>query len=557
MQRGRENFEYSPPLIATTVGTPEQDTGVLLAGKPSLKCAAGATGSAFILLPQNLEHAFFYRFAVYVDTFPTATNMGIGRINRATEVTMLEPTLLTTKNLSLWNPIAAANVGSSSPELALKTLYFFEVKLKVPSAGSAEPAWRILNADGSVFHTEQKATQSVGNTAQRRLSVGNVGGHLTGAIHVGLMGINDDEYSADNTYLGATVTAPPAQPIPTKCYWGATMDGDVGILEGTGERGDAPFGGTGNTTWDLFEAHAGRDVGIVQMGNSNWTWSETGPANCLARGAIPFITLASSGSVKEVNEGKKDALITAWAAKAKEFGRPLYARPFWEFNVEGFVDWAWNKFTATEFVEAWKRIVDKVRAAGATNVTFAWCINYISYGANVIDPGPWYPGDAYVDWVAVDGYVSTQAKANYGWTTAFRRFKFSYDRLREIAPSKPIMIAEVAAAETGGSKAEWTEELLAIMPTQFPQIKALVWFNSYIEQEGERIKWPIESTAPATAAFATGIHAPSYVDPDPLQLPLLGKVLPYVPSPDPPSGTGRFWELLYASLGPFAEDDAA
>jgi hypothetical protein len=110
-----------------------------------------------------------------------------------------------------------------------------------------------------------------------------------------------------------------------------------------------------------------------------------------------------------------------------------------------------------------------------------------------------YPGDAYVDWVALDGY---NWGTDYGnrWQTFAEVYTASYKELRQLAPTKPIMIAEIGSQENGGDKAAWIRDALGVqLPTNFPAIKALAWFNWDANDPIQVAS--IESSAAATAAF--------------------------------------------------------
>ncbi len=50
--------------------------------------------------------------------------------------------------------------------------------------------------------------------------------------------------------------------------------------------------------------------------------------------------------------------------------------------------------------------------------------------------------------------------------------------------------------------------MLSELPTAYPKIRGLVWFNR--EAEGEPMDWSIETSSSATKAFATGIQNPAY-----------------------------------------------
>ena len=90
------------------------------------------------------------------------------------------------------------------------------------------------------------------------------------------------------------------------------------------------------------------------------------------------------------------------------------------------------------------------------------------------------------------------------------------------------MIGEVASAEQGGSKAAWiTDALGTELPKNFPQVKAVLWFNWNVLEKGTRWPWEIESSAASQQAFATGINSSYYASGGSFgSLPALSKVEP-------------------------------
>ena len=90
-------------------------------------------------------------------------------------------------------------------------------------------------------------------------------------------------------------------------------------------------------------------------------------------------------------------------------GRPLMLR----FGHEMNGDWyGWSgarnggSLAAPEqFVATWQYVHRRFTSAGATNVTWVWCVNHESVpNASWNVPENYYPGDAYVDWTCADGY---------------------------------------------------------------------------------------------------------------------------------------------------------
>jgi beta-mannanase len=197
--------------------------------------------------------------------------------------------------------------------------------------------------------------------------------------------------------------------------------------------------------------------------------------------------------------GDHDPYIRAWATGAREWGHPLFLRFNWEMN--GWWRFPWseqlNGNQPGEYVRAWRHVHDLFTAAGATNVTWVWCVNIINQETTPL--ASLYPGDNYVDWVAMDGY-------NWGfeyrntWQTFTEIFAPTYAALRQLAPDKPIMIAEVASVEQGGDKAAWIRDALGPqLAARFPAVKAISWFNW--NDDDPALTWPIESSAASAAAF--------------------------------------------------------
>ena len=93
------------------------------------------------------------------------------------------------------------------------------------------------------------------------------------------------------------------------------------------------------------------------------------------------------------------------------------------------------------------------------------------------------------------------------WKSFAQVFGPTYNHLLQIAPSKPVMLAETSSTEYGGSKASWiTDALVTQLPLNFPRVRALVWFN----WNTDGMDWVIETSSPAQTAFATGIASPHY-----------------------------------------------
>jgi Glycosyl hydrolase family 26/Fibronectin type III domain len=296
----------------------------------------------------------------------------------------------------------------------------------------------------------------------------------------------------------------------SRIYWGAWIEGKqtYSYLYG-GTWANAPWS---SQTWTKYTQNVGKAPSIIHWGAgtfwdhpfSNWT----GTLNLVQNaGALNLIDMdTGSVSLASIANGSEDSAITTWAQQAKAYGHPFFLRLNWEMNGGWF---PWGTTTSTQntpadYVAAWRHIHDIFAGQGATNATWVWCPNV--EGGNSVPLSELYPGDAYVDWTCLDGY--NMGGSSQSFSSIYSQ---SYSDLLKLAPTKPMMIGEVASLEYGaGTKATWISNMLSELPTSFPQIKAMVWFNWRNYHNGTWESNEVESSASSQTAFATGIASPYY-----------------------------------------------
>jgi len=318
--------------------------------------------------------------------------------------------------------------------------------------------------------------------------------------------------------FGSAGSASASASAPTGVYWGATLGSQFG---------EAP-------PWNMqsVTAFANADAGGKAPSLVTWGSPWYSPAYCsgycqfqetaggeeyqkvASYGAIPVISWESTGSDSdteasgytdaEIAAGSQDAYITAWAKAAKAWGHPFFLRFDWEMNGNWF-PWGVgvNGNTAASYVAMWQHVHNIFTSVGATNVTWVWCPN-IDPGGDLASIASLYPGDQYVDWTGLDGYNEDSP-----WASFATLYSSTYATITSLAPSKPMMVAEVGSTETGGSKAQWITDMFDALPTQFPDIHALMWYDE-TSYSGGYSDWPIESSNSSQAAFASGIASPTY-----------------------------------------------
>lgn len=231
----------------------------------------------------------------------------------------------------------------------------------------------------------------------------------------------------------------------------------------------------------------------------------------VSRGAMPIVTWVPKDPAKGVNQpeyalktivrGDHDAYIRRWAKDAKAWGKTFYLRPMHEMNG----NWSpWganvNGNRPAEFIAAWRHMHKIFEQEGATNVRWVWSPN--AGGRKFTDL---YPGDAYVDWVALDGYNWGKSIPNSGWRSLTEIFASHYKTLTRMT-DKPMMIAETASTEKGGNKAAWIRKsFLRELPYRFPRVRAVVWFN-----KDKVANWRVNSSSASLDAYKKVAGSPLY-----------------------------------------------
>lgn len=174
----------------------------------------------------------------------------------------------------------------------------------------------------------------------------------------------------------------------------------------------------------------------------------------------------------------------------------------------------WYTSDPSKFIDFWRHVVQIFRDNGASNVQWIWSPNIDLY--NSFTPyAALYPGDAYVDYLGLDGYNWGTAQAGSHWMSFSQLYRSSYERLTALS-KKPILISEIASTDAGGDKATWIKDMFLQLP-KFPQIVGLTWFDLNKETD-----WRIESSQASIQAFALGWNGPvATARPTPTQKPKL------------------------------------
>jgi beta-mannanase len=205
-------------------------------------------------------------------------------------------------------------------------------------------------------------------------------------------------------------------------------------------------------------------------------------------------------TLKRILAGEFDADLRRWADAARDFGTPLLAEYGTEVNGEWF-PWngVWNGGGSTKgygdpalpdgperFRDAYRRIIGLVRGEGAANVLWVFHANNDDWPQeswNWLEN--YYPGDAYIDWLAVSVYGAQTPLDDY-WDEFRPTMDAVYPRLTALAPSKPIILAEFGVTLNNplGSQSDWANKALTdLIGLRWPRIMGFSWWNEFWQND--------------------------------------------------------------------------
>jgi hypothetical protein len=230
-----------------------------------------------------------------------------------------------------------------------------------------------------------------------------------------------------------------------------------------------------------------------------WTdpFPDYGEATIAAHGRIPIMTWYGPGPGKnprdrlmlaEINDGHEDAWIRRQAEAIKEFGRPLFLRLMIEMNGYWYQGYSGHP---AAFISAWRRIHGIFAQVGASNVIWVWSPN--------VNPDNWdayYPGNAYVDVIAADGYNFDGQGSPESFEQIFGTF------LRHFTGRKPLMIGETASEAGWGSAAAYINGMHTYLKdVAGPRygVIAVCWFDTSVSYSHR--DWLLDQTPQAWKAW--------------------------------------------------------
>jgi hypothetical protein len=311
----------------------------------------------------------------------------------------------------------------------------------------------------------------------------------------------------------SVVQAAPAGSVsyPASFYTGPAGDNNIlptkpGVFLGIAPGGQGMTFEQGEQQAASREAYVGRKLDIDHHFVGGCTFDATKANAIISAGRIPMFSWQIGYSLDRVNAGSADACFSQYGQGLAAWGRPIFLRIYWEFNLPGAFPYSG---TGQPFIDAWRRTVNIIKAQGVTKASFVWAPGEGHYSQGM----PYsYPGDSYVDWVASDGYNFNAAGAycgamnhpHDGWCQFEEIF---HDGLNpgdsveiDYRGHKPFMTAETASVEgSAEQKGSWFVSAGTRIKAVFPGLYAYVYFD----QDYTDGAWRIATSTSSLDGFKT------------------------------------------------------
>ena len=207
-------------------------------------------------------------------------------------------------------------------------------------------------------------------------------------------------------------------------------------------------------------------------------------------GAVPLVQMDPTRvSVAAIATGRYDSYLSAYAEAVRAYHHPVILSFGHEMNGYWY-SWGFTHTSPVVFVAAWRHIVTLFRSLRVQNVTWLWTINAFHWQTQTSapSPGPWWPGNSYVNWVGIDGYFTDSSSvfaSVFGPTIVYVR----------ALTQDPILIAETSATPVASQPAKIADLFAGI---HLYGLLGFVWFDSV-----DKVDWRLSSPA-AIAAFRQG-----------------------------------------------------
>jgi hypothetical protein len=239
-------------------------------------------------------------------------------------------------------------------------------------------------------------------------------------------------------------------------------------------------------------------------------------------GYTAFMNLTSSRSLTDIANGKTDDSIkklakayAQWTAKDKN--HIAYIAPLPEMNG------TWESYSGTPqaFKLAYSRIQQIFAEAGVPDGSVRWVFAPNGWSPDDRKFEQFYPGADAIDVIAFSAYNWGFAQSNTAqpWQTPTEVFEPYLNRIRRMAPEKPIFISQTGTTsmtQTGSdltAKNRWLRDAYGYLSTA-PGVRGVLYFN--LNKETDWSLW--QQSGGLATGYQEAVRSPAfeYIAPDEL-----------------------------------------
>ena len=170
------------------------------------------------------------------------------------------------------------------------------------------------------------------------------------------------------------------------------------------------------------------------------------------------------------------------AKPSQKLGLPkIYMRFAHEMNMSTHV---YSGPTPQDFINMWRYVYNMAKnfpKLTPDTMQWVWCPSEVDINTPPFEE--YYPGDDFVDWLALDGYAWRGQGPQY---TLEQVFSHPLDRIKAINPNKPVMLAEYGVSPKVGfrydikGKADWVRNGFTSLTSSWIEkynVKAAMYYN--------------------------------------------------------------------------------
>jgi mannan endo-1,4-beta-mannosidase len=202
--------------------------------------------------------------------------------------------------------------------------------------------------------------------------------------------------------------------------------------------------------------------------------------NIFSQGSCPVITWEpfywndkSGVDFQDILNGEFDDYINNFARRLGALESVVYLRFAHEMNGDWY-PWSSAKVGVENYRAVYRYIKDKFDALGVDNIKWIFSINWENVPKDN-DYKDAYPGDAYVDFIGIDGYNWGNSQAWSKWMSFDEIFGPIYREVLNLY-GKEIIIAEFSSTSKGGNKTKWISDAFSDIKNM-NKIRGFILFN--------------------------------------------------------------------------------